>query len=233
MTGIKGRVAFITGGGRGIGRSIAEDLRDSGAMVAVGDLRLPEIPDVLGVELDVTSLQSVDEAFSCVESALGSVEILVINAGIFVVEPLAETNFETWQRILEVNLTGAFLCAQRALSRMQSANYGRIVTIGSSAGKTPGRNPSAAYGASKAGMMMLAKAIAKEYAPFGITSNVIAPSYIKTEMINGLSDISGVIPVGRMGTPEEVASLTTYLCSDEAAFITGEVVDLNGGNFID
>jgi len=233
MDGIEGRVAFVTGGGRGIGRCIAETLRDLGAHVASGDLLSPEIGDVLGIQVDVTSVDSVDEGFRRIESEVGSVELLVINAGIFVVETFAQTTLEMWQKILDVNLTGAFVCAQRALPQMQATGFGRIVTIGSSAGKTPGRNPSAAYGASKAGMMMMAKSIASEYAKYGITSNAIAPSYIATEMISGLPDMSGIIPVGRMGTPEEVAGLTAYLCSTQAAFITGEVVDINGGNFID
>lgn len=231
--GIEGRVTFVTGGARGIGLSIAEMFRDQGAKVAVGDLQAPAIDGVLGVELDVSSVSSIDAAFTGIEEQLGSVEMLVINAGIFVVGPFEEITAETWERVLKVNTTGAFHCAQRAVTSMREAGFGRIVSIGSSAGKTPGKNPSAAYNSSKAGMMMLTKSIASEYARYGITANVIAPSFIRTEMISDLPDVTERIPVGRLGTPEEIAGMTVFLCSTQAAFITGEVVDINGGIFID
>jgi 2-hydroxycyclohexanecarboxyl-CoA dehydrogenase len=234
LDGIEGRVAFVTGGGRGIGRSIAETLRDQGARVAAGDLRPPAIEGVTGVELDVTDEQSVDDAFSRVERQLdGSVDLLVLNAGIYVVEPFEETSLESWQRTLDVNLTGAFLCAKRALPAMREAGFGRIVAIGSSAGKTGGKKHAAAYGASKAAIMVLAKSIASEYAEHGITANALAPALIDTEMIAGTRDLVSMIPVGRLGKPEEVAAVVAYLCSTQAAYITGEVVDVNGGFLID
>src|SRR5437868_6308708 len=139
LDGIDGRVAFVTGGGRGIGRAIAETLRDQGARVADGDLKAPEIEGVLGVDLDVTSETSVDAAFSRIESELGPVELLVLNAGIYVVEPFEETSPDSWRRTIDVNLTGAFLCAQRAVPKMPEAGFGRIVSIRSSAGKTGGK----------------------------------------------------------------------------------------------
>jgi NAD(P)-dependent dehydrogenase (short-subunit alcohol dehydrogenase family) len=231
--GIEGRVAFVTGGGRGIGRAIAEGLRDEGARVADGDLSAPEIDGVLGVELDVTSPESVDAAFSRVEQELGPVELLVLNAGIFIVEPFEATTLESWRRAMDVNLTGAFLCARRALPAMRSAGFGRLVTIGSSAGKTGGKRHAAAYGASKAGVMVMTKALASEYAEHGITANALAPALIDTEMNAGLPDLTSMIPVGRMGTVEEVAATVVFLCSTQAAFITGEVVDVNGGFLID
>ncbi|HEV3404470.1 MAG TPA: SDR family oxidoreductase, partial [Gaiellaceae bacterium] len=130
-------------------------------------------------------------------------------------------------------LTGAFICARRALPAMRAAGFGRIVAIGSSAGKTGGKRHAAAYGASKAGIMVLAKSIASEYAEHGITANALAPALIDTEMIAGLPDMSGLIPVGRLGKAEEVAGMAAYLCSTQAAYITGEVVDVNGGFLID
>lgn len=233
LDGIEGRVALVTGGGRGIGRCIAETLRDQGARVADGDLRAPELDGVLGVELDVTSQESIDAAFTRVESELGAVELLVLNAGVYIVEPFEETSLASWQKTIDVNLTGAFLCAQRALPAMREAGFGRLVSIGSSAGKTGGKRHAAAYGASKAGIMVMTKSIASEYAEHGITANALAPALIDTEMIANLPDITGMIPVGRLGKPEEVAGVVAYLCSSTAAYITGEVVDVNGGFLID
>jgi NAD(P)-dependent dehydrogenase (short-subunit alcohol dehydrogenase family) len=232
LDGIEGRVAFVTGGGRGIGRAIAETLRDQGARVADGDLRAPEIDGVLGVELDVTSVASIEAAFARIEGELGAVELLVLNAGIFVVEPFEETSPESWRRTIDVNLTGAFLCARRALPSMREARFGRIVSIGSSAGKTGGKRHAAAYGASKAGIMVMTKSIASEYAEHGITANALAPALIDTEMITGIADLVNTIPVGRLGRTEEVAAAVAYLCSTPAAYITGAVFDVNGGFLI-
>lgn len=201
--------------------------------MADGDLAAPEIEGVLGVDLDVTSAESVDAAFARVEQELGNVELLVLNAGIFIVEPFEQTTIESWQRTLDVNLTGVFLCARRALPAMRAAGFGRLVAIGSSAGKTGGKRNAAAYGASKAGVMVLTKALASEYAAHGITANALAPALIDTEMNAGLPDLTSQIPVGRMGTAEEVAAVVALLCSTQAAFITGEVVDVNGGFLID
>jgi NAD(P)-dependent dehydrogenase (short-subunit alcohol dehydrogenase family) len=233
LDGIAGRVALVTGGGRGIGRQIAETLRDQGARVADGDLVAPGIDGVLGVDLDVTSEASVEAAFARVEAELGPVELLVLNAGIYVVEPFEQTSPESWRRTIDVNLTGAFLCARRALPAMREAGYGRIVALGSSAGKTGGKRHAAAYGASKAGIMVMTKSIASEYAEFGITANALAPALIDTDMIAGLPDMSAQIPVGRLGKPEEVAAVVAFLCSTQAAYITAEVVDVNGGFLVD
>jgi NAD(P)-dependent dehydrogenase (short-subunit alcohol dehydrogenase family) len=231
--GIEGRVAFVTGGARGIGRAIAETLRDQGARAAAGDLQAPELDGVLGVDLDVARPESVDSAFGRVEAELGAVELLVLNAGVYIVEPFEETSLASWQRTIDVNLTGAFLCARRALPAMREARFGRVVAMGSSAGKTGGKKHAAAYGASKAGIMVLAKSIASEYAEYGITANALAPALIDTEMAAGIRDLVSLIPVGRLGRPQEVAGIVAYLCSTQAAYITGEVVDVNGGFLID
>jgi NAD(P)-dependent dehydrogenase (short-subunit alcohol dehydrogenase family) len=233
LTGFDNRVAFVTGAARGIGRTIAETLRDLGAGVAAGDLQAPEIPGVLGVEVDVADEGKVDAAFGLVERELGTVQLLVVNAGIFVIEPFEETTLASWQRTIDVNLTGAFLCARRGLAGMRQAGYGRVVMIGSSAGKTGGAKSMAAYGASKAGVMTLAKSIASEYARSGITSNALAPSLIDTDMISSMPDLRDAVPVGRLGTARDVADLVAFLCSEHAGYITGEVVDVNGGFLID
>lgn len=233
LDGIEGRTAVVTGGARGIGRRIAETLRDLGARVAAGDLEPPSIDGVLGVALDVTDEAAVDAGFTRVEQELGPAEILVLNAGIFRIEPLEETSTESWSQTIAVNLTGAFLCARRALPAMRQAGYGRVVAIGSSAGKTGGAKSVAAYAASKAGVMALAKSIASEYAGTGITSNALAPSLIDTDMIAGMPDMRDKVPVGRLGTPDDVAAVVAFLCSSHASYITGEVVDVNGGFLID
>ena len=233
LDGIEGRVAFVTGAARGIGRCIAETLRDGGALVAAGDLQPPDIDRVAGVGLDVADERAVDTAFSRVEEELGPVELLVLNAGIFPIEPFEETSLESWQRTLDVNLTGAFLCARRALPAMRRQGFGRIVAIGSSAGKTGGAKSVAAYAASKAGIMAMTKSIANEYARTGVTANALAPALIDTDMVAAMPDMREKVPLGRFGTPQEVADVVAFLCSAHSSFITGEVVDVNGGFLID
>jgi NAD(P)-dependent dehydrogenase (short-subunit alcohol dehydrogenase family) len=233
LEGIEGRVAFVTGAARGIGRCIAETLRDQKARVAGGDLQAPELEGVLGVAVDVADEEAVDGAFAEVEAGLGPVDLLVLNAGIFVIEPFEETTLASWRQTLDVNLTGAFLCARRALPGMRQRGFGRVVAIGSSAGKTGGAKSVAAYGASKAGIMAMAKSIASEYAGTGVTANALAPALIDTEMVAAMPDMREKIPLGRFGTPQEVADVVAFLCSDHSSFITGEVVDVNGGFLID
>lgn len=238
--GVSGRVAAVTGAGRGIGRAIGDLLRASGAQVAYLDIRAPDdeaelvaADGALFVECDVADEASVSTAFDAIESHWGSVEILVNNAGIFTIEPLEETGREAWDRMLAVNLTGTFLCTRRAVAGMREGGWGRVVSIGSSAGKTGGSKNMAAYGASKAAVMAFAKAVASEYAPYGITSNALAPALIETDMVAGIADLADRIPVGRLGQPRDVANAVLFLASEEASFITGEVMDVNGGFLID
>lgn len=232
LDGFNGRGALVTGGARGIGREIAERLRDLGSNVAVGDLTMPEIPGCTGIQMDVTNEDSVRVGVQQARATVGSIDILVLNAGIFVIEPFEETSLESWQRSIAVNLTGAFLVAREVLQSMREAGYGRVVSIGSSAGITGGAKSVAAYGASKAGVMALAKAIASEYAPHGVTSNAVAPTLIETDMVKGMPEMAARIPIGRLGQPAEVADLVAFLCSAHAGFITGAVVDINGGFLI-
>ena len=229
LDGFHGRSALVTGGARGIGRSIAERLRDLGARVAVGDLVAPDVPGCTGIDLNVTEESSVAAAMEQVRESIGPVDILVINAGIFVIEPFEETSLASWQRTIDVNLTGGFLVSRAVLPDMRERGYGRIVAIGSSAGVTGGTKSVAAYAASKAGLMTLTKSIANEYASFGVTANALAPTLIDTDMIAGMRQLEDRIPVGRFGRPGEVADLVAYLASEHAGFITGAVVDINGG----
>ena len=229
LDGFGGRTALVTGGARGIGRSIAERLRDLGANVAVADLVAPDIPGCTGFSMDVTDETSVVSVHDEVRATLGPPEILVINAGIFIIEPFEETSLQSWQRTLDVNLTGGFLVSREVLAGMRDLGYGRIVAIGSSAGITGGARSVAAYAASKAGLMALTKSIANEYAPYGVTANALAPALIDTDMIADMRQMEDRIPVGRFGQPSEVADVVAYLASEHAGFITGAVIDINGG----
>jgi NAD(P)-dependent dehydrogenase (short-subunit alcohol dehydrogenase family) len=233
VDGLDGRVAVVTGGAQGIGHAIAETLAGNGARVAVLDLRAPEHDGMLGIACDVSDEGAVGAAFDRVERELGATSVLVLNAGVYPIVPFEETTLDTWNRTLAINLTGAFLCARRALPKMREAGYGRIVGIGSSAGKAGGARSIAAYAASKAGLMTLMKSIANEYAKHGITANALAPALIDTDMIASTRDLISRIPIGRFGKPDEVAALVAFLASEHAGYITGEVTDINGGFLVD
>lgn len=233
VEGLNGRVAVVTGAGRGIGQRIAEVLAGNGAKVAALDLEAPAHDGILGIATDVSDEAAIEAAFTRVEAELGTVSVLVLNAGIYPIVPFEETTREIWDRTMAINLTGAFMCARRALPKMREQGYGRIVGIGSSAGKAGGKRSVAAYAASKAGVMTLMKSIANEYAKFGITANALAPALIDTPMIANTRDLVNLIPVGRFGTVDEVASLVAFLASEHAGYITGEVTDINGGFLID
>jgi NAD(P)-dependent dehydrogenase (short-subunit alcohol dehydrogenase family) len=232
VEGLEDRVAVVTGAGRGIGLRIAESLLANGARVAALDIVPPEREDILAIECDISDEAAVNAAFDQVEAAMGPASVLVLNAGITSLAPFEKTSTELWERTLSINLTGAFLAARRAIPGMRAMGYGRIVALGAAAGKSGGTR-SAAYAASKAGLMTLVKSLAAEYARDGITANVVAPALIDTGMLVNARELVERVPVGRLGTTDEVAALVTYLASGHAGYITGEVVDINGGTLID
>jgi NAD(P)-dependent dehydrogenase (short-subunit alcohol dehydrogenase family) len=233
LAGLDGRVALVTGAARGIGLRIAETLASLGARTVAADLSAPDLPGMLGVEMDVTDEASVDRAFSTVAEQVGAPDVLVLNAGVFVIEPTEEVTLASWRRSMAVNLDGPFLCVRRALPAMRERGFGRIVAIGSASGILADPVQCAAYSASKAGVMNLMKSVAREFSGAGITANAVAPALIKTPMVGDAIDgLAGLTLVGRVGETDDVAAAVAYLCSDHASYITGATLDVNGGYFI-
>jgi NAD(P)-dependent dehydrogenase (short-subunit alcohol dehydrogenase family) len=246
---LKDRVAIVTGAARGIGRAIAVALAREGARVAALDLDLIQLDDLVGqgrtrggemlaLSVDVTRKEQIQEAVGQVLARWGRIDILVNNAGIYEVLPIEAISEEQWDRVLAVNLKGAFLCCQAVIPTMKRQGSGSIVSMASSAGKSGGTLSGAHYAVSKAGVICLTKQLARELGPHGITANAVAPGRIDTPMIHLASDEENEAfrlrtPLGRLGTPEDVAGAVVFLVSDEASFITGEIVDVNGGLLID
>jgi NAD(P)-dependent dehydrogenase (short-subunit alcohol dehydrogenase family) len=219
----------VTGSSSGIGLCVADTLERLGAKVAGLDL-MPGDAGRLTLACDVSDERSVDQCFAAVERELGAAELLVTCAGIFVPTAIADLTPQAWRQTLEVNLTGTFLCARRALGPMRAAGFGRIVTLSSGAGLDGGTEACAHYAASKGGVIALTKALSKELAREGLTVNCVAPRSIRTPMIAGLeAELETQIPVGRLGEPEDVAAAVVFLCSAHAGYVTGEVFVLNGG----
>ena len=243
------RVAVVTGAASGMGLAIARhlaaqgnrigllDLHGEAALRAAEDLRKTGAA-AIAAQADVTDRGTVDAALDKVRAELGPIQIMVTSAGLDAFERFADITIESWERVLAVNLTGTFHCLQAALPDMLAARWGRMVTISSSSAQS-GAPRMAHYVASKGGVIALTKALALELAPLGITVNNIPPGMIDTPMLRraeadgnvaNLEKIAPrVIPVGRAGTPEEIAATCGFLCSDEAAFITGQVIGVNGG----
>ncbi|GAA3886385.1 beta-ketoacyl-ACP reductase [Saccharothrix violaceirubra] len=227
------RSVLVTGGNRGIGLAIAQAFAARGDKVAVTHRGSGAPEGLLGVKCDVTSTAEVDAAFTEIEAAHGPVEILVANAGITDDTLLLRMSDEQFTRVLDANLTGAFRVAQRASKNMLRARYGRIVFISSVVGLAGGAGQ-VNYSASKAGMVGVARSISRELGTRGITANVVAPGFITTDMTDALPEerrkqILAQVPAGRYGSVEEVASAVTFLASDQAGYITGAVVPVDGG----
>ncbi len=241
---LKNRVAIVTGGGQGIGKKICLRLAENEAKVAVFDVNeelsqevVKKIKakggDALAVEVDVAKHEEVNEATRQVIDKFKGIDILINNAGITKDSLLLRMKEEDWNRVLQVNLNGAFNCLKAVLRYMMRQKYGRVVNISSIIG-IRGNIGQANYSASKAGIIGLTKSAAREVGRYGITVNAVAPGFIDTAMTRRLNKeavdaIISQVPLQRMGKPGEVASLVTYLVSEKAAYITGEVIKIDGG----
>ena len=243
-----GRVAIVTGGASGMGLGAARHLADAGHPVAIFDVQsalferaLAELREAgvpaLAFEVDVTNRASVDAATQAVREQLGPISIIVTSAGVSGSIPFAELNQDDWDRMLAINLTGTFNCIQSAIADMVAVGWGRIITISSSSAQSGVVNR-AHYAASKGGVIALTKALAMEFGPCGITVNTIPPSIIDTPMARGpaahrsLDAVAAVTPVRRVGTADDIGAACLFLCSDDAGFITGQQIGVNGGLYI-
>lgn len=244
---MKNRVAFVTGASRGIGRACALALSASGARVALAARNLEKLNEAAGeiraaggeafvVELDIASEASIKDAFARTAKDFGPVQILVNNAGITRDNLALRLKREDWDEVLNTNLTGSFLCIQQVLQGMMRARWGRIINITSVVGEM-GNPGQANYAASKAGLIGLTKTLAQEMGSRGITVNAVAPGFIETDMTGVLpaevrEKMLAGIPLKRMGQPADIAAAVRFLASEDAGYITGHVLKVNGGMYM-
>ena len=246
---LRDRVAIITGAGRGIGRAISLTLAREGAKVCLVDIdteRLEAVQaeisgsgrEALTLLCDITKMSQVTEMMGWIKETLGRVDILVNNAGIIRRGTIETVTEEDWDRVIEVNLKGTFNCCRAVVDMMKQQGYGKIVNVSSIAGKLGDITSAPGYGPSKAGVDALTKTLARQLAQYGVNVNGVAPHAIETEMSAQWSEerrkeIIASIPLHRLGKPEDVAEAVLFLASDEASFITGEILDVNGGALMD
>jgi len=244
-------IAVVTGAASGIGLGVANRLAADGHAVALLDRDGPGATQAaeklsaaghraVGVECDVADRAAVEAAYDTVRSELGPITIVVTSAGIEAFDAVSDITVEVWERIMAVNLTGTFTCLQLAIPDMVEAGWGRIVTISSSSAQS-GAPRMAHYAASKGGVISLTKALAKELASDGITANTIPPTLVDTPMarhgveegnVPPIETLANFVPLGRAGTPEDIAGMCSYLCSDDGSYVTGQVLGVNGGMYI-
>lgn len=244
---LKGRTAIITGAARGIGKEIAIHFAQEGASVILVDIQGAEACAselslrgyrAEGMKVDITRSDEVEAAVGAVLSKEAKIDILVNNAGIIARGTILDISDEIWQSVMDVNITGSFYWCRAVLPSMMRARQGRIVNVSSIAGKMGDITAAPVYGTSKGALNTLTKSLARQVAEYGITVNALAPHAIETDMSAQWSEekrkgVIEAIPLKRMGKPEEVAAAAVFLASDEAAFITGEVLNINGGFLMD
>ena len=242
------RVAVVTGAGQGIGRACAERLAEQGLLTVVADVRSSAADEVAtelrrrgyasrSLTLDVADVPAITEAVAAVAKEYERVDVLVNNAGILHTTPIADISEMEWDRILAVNLKSAFFLSQQVLPHMQARRWGRIINIASIAGRMGGYGSGLAYSASKAGIIGLTMGMARHVAAFGITVNAVAPGTTMSPILEKFSaeqleELRQRVPMKRLGAPQDTAALVAFLASEEAGFITGAVMDVNGGMFM-
>ncbi len=238
---------MITGASRGIGRACALDLARAGAKVALAARQLDKLEQVADevraaggeafvVAIDLSAQASIKEACATVAKDFGRIDILVNNGGVTKDGLALRMKADDWNMVLQTNLSGAFFCIQQVIGPMMRERWGRIVNISSVVGEA-GNAGQANYVASKAGLIGLTKSLAQELGSRNITVNAVAPGFVETDMTSGLKDelkarITQGIPLGRIGRPEEIAAAVRFLASEEAGYITGNVIDVNGGMYM-
>ncbi len=246
--GITGKTAFITGAAGGIGRELARLFAEEGMRVVAADLdqaRTGETAtlvqqsggDALSLRIDVTDEASVQSAVSAATERFGAVDVVVNAAGIYRIGQLADVPPDAWDQLMDINLRGTYLVCRAVLPAMLERGRGSIVNLASISGRTKSTLASPSYVASKSGVIGLTMALASQSAARGVRVNAVAPGPVDTDMIRGLPSelqpgLISTIPLGRLGTPREVANAIAFLASDVAAFITGETLNINGGAFM-
>ncbi len=244
MRGLDAKCALVTGAGSGIGRAIAERLAEEGALVAVSDMVLTDAEataaaigsGAIAVELDVTSDDQIHRAVADVGTRVGPIDVLVNNAGWDRIEPFVDSQPETWDRVLAINLRGPIAVTRAVLDGMIERRRGRIVSIASDAGRV-GSSGEAVYSGAKAGVMGFTRTVAREVASFGITVNTVCPGPTDTPLLRAMAEenpklitaLSRAVPLGRPADPAEIAAAVAFLASDDAAFITGQALSVSGG----
>lgn len=242
--GFKDKIVLVTGASKGIGRATALAFAREGAFVAINGRNATSVREVMheieslggsgmGVPADVSSSDQVAHMVSDILKKKGKIDILVNNAGIYEIVSIREMTEEKWDRMLGINLKGTFNCTKAIIEGMIHQRYGKIINMGSIAGKTGSILPLAHYATSKAGIMCFSKSMARELAPYGINVNCVCPGVIETDMTaDMLDEKKELIPLG-LGKPEDVANAVLFLASERARYITGEIVDVNGGLLMD
>jgi len=247
-TTLKGKTAFITGAAQGLGQAIAHAMHAAGARVVLADISkavedtATRIADVGGetvsaVCLDVRDINAFEEVFTSAAARMGGIDIMVNNAAVTAIRQIWDINPKEWDKVLEINLRSVFFGCQIAGRHLRERGKGRIINLTSLAGQQPSRVAGAHYAASKAGIISITKNFAQALAGTGITVNAIAPAAINTPMmdtvpVDRIKALKKTIPVGRVGEPSEIAAASVFLASDNASFITGATVDINGGLYM-